>query len=111
MCQVYPVVSSGKRAGHHMRDLRNIRTTFLSRHGSRFPDPVSGGGLSILVTVSGAAIGIDYGTSNTVAVLRHADGKVRPLLFDSSPLVPSAVFVGDTGRLLVGQAAERSARL
>jgi molecular chaperone DnaK len=66
---------------------------------------------SILAVVPDAALGIDYGTSNTVAVLRHADGKVRPLLFDSSPLLPSAVFLTDTGRLLVGQAADRSARL
>lgn len=56
-------------------------------------------------------MGIDYGTSNTVAVLRYPDGRVRPLLFDSSPLLPSAVFVNDSGRVVVGQDAERSARL
>ncbi|MFC4996276.1 Hsp70 family protein [Dactylosporangium cerinum] len=58
-----------------------------------------------------ASLGIDYGTSNTVAVLRHPDGKFRPLLFDSSPLLPSAVFITDDGRLVVGRDAERSARL
>ncbi|EXG82045.1 hypothetical protein CryarDRAFT_3177 [Cryptosporangium arvum DSM 44712] len=30
-------------------------------------------------------------TSNTVAMIRQPDGRVRPLLFDSSPLLPSAV--------------------
>jgi molecular chaperone DnaK len=63
------------------------------------------------VRVSSASVGIDYGTSNTVAVLRYPDGKVRPLLFDSSPLLPSAVFVNDHGHVVVGQDAERSARL
>ncbi|WP_327000334.1 hypothetical protein OHA72_35060 [Dactylosporangium sp. NBC_01737] len=38
-------------------------------------------------------------------------GKIRPLLFDSSPLLPSAVFVNNTGRLVVGRDAEHSARL
>jgi molecular chaperone DnaK (HSP70) len=61
--------------------------------------------------VPDAALGIDYGTSSTVAVLRHPGGKVRPLLFDSSPLLPSAVFRNDSGRLLVGRDAEHAARL
>jgi len=56
-------------------------------------------------------LAVDYGTSNTVAVLRRADGSVRPLLFDGSPLLPSAVFAETDGRLLVGQDAERGARL
>ncbi|GGM79858.1 Hsp70 family protein [Dactylosporangium sucinum] len=55
-------------------------------------------------------LGIDYGTSNTVAVLRWPDGRSRPLLFDSSPLLPSAVFAAADGRLLVGRDAERAAR-
>lgn len=58
-----------------------------------------------------AALGVDYGTSSTVAVLRHPGGRVRPLLFDSSPLLPSAVFRDDAGRLLVGRDAEHAARL
>ncbi|MEV4138995.1 Hsp70 family protein [Dactylosporangium sp. NPDC049742] len=57
------------------------------------------------------ALGIDYGTSSTVAVVRHTDGRIRPLLFDSSPLLPSAVFANSAGRLLVGRDAENSARL
>ncbi len=59
----------------------------------------------------GYELGIDYGTSNTVAVLRWPDGRLRPLLFDASPLVPSAVFAAPDGRLVVGRDAERSARL
>jgi actin-like ATPase involved in cell morphogenesis len=65
----------------------------------------------MLPFVPDPTLGIDYGTSSTVAVLRHAGGKIRPLLFDSSPLLPSAVFVNDTGRVVVGRDAERSARL
>jgi molecular chaperone DnaK len=56
-------------------------------------------------------LGIDFGTSNTVAMVRGADGRARPLLFDGSPLLPSAVYLNPDGRLLVGRDAERSARL
>ncbi|MFD0583016.1 hypothetical protein [Dactylosporangium darangshiense] len=31
---------------------------------------------------------IDLGTSNTVAVLRGADGQIRPLLFDGREQLP-----------------------
>ncbi|MFY1688854.1 Hsp70 family protein [Plantactinospora sp. WMMB782] len=42
-------------------------------------------------------LGIDVGTSNTVAALRGRDHEVRPVLFDGALLLPSAVFVdGDT---------------
>ncbi|MDQ7908162.1 Hsp70 family protein [Phytohabitans sp. ZYX-F-186] len=40
----------------------------------------------------GYRVGIDFGTSNTAAVLAFPDGRVRPLIFDGSPLLPSAVF-------------------
>jgi molecular chaperone DnaK len=56
-------------------------------------------------------LGIDFGTSNTVAMLRMPDGRVRPLLFDGSPLLPSAVYLGPDGRMVVGRDAERNARL
>ncbi|HEU4422353.1 MAG TPA: Hsp70 family protein [Pilimelia sp.] len=56
-------------------------------------------------------LGIDFGTSNTVAMVRAADGRARPLLFDGSPLLPSAVYLNTGGRLLVGRDAERSARI
>ncbi|GIG68102.1 Hsp70 family protein [Phytomonospora endophytica] len=57
-----------------------------------------------------AGLGIDFGTSHTVAMLRRADGRVEPLLFDSSPLLPSAVFAPPDGALLVGRDALDSAR-
>ncbi|MGI5243427.1 Hsp70 family protein [Dactylosporangium sp. CA-139066] len=50
---------------------------------------------------------VDLGTSNTVAVVDRGDGTPRPLLFDGSPLLPSAVFADPGGALLVGRDAER----
>ena len=41
---------------------------------------------------TGFALGIDFGTSNTVAVARTPDGRVRTLLFDGSPLRSSGNF-------------------
>jgi molecular chaperone DnaK (HSP70) len=55
-------------------------------------------------------LGIDFGTSNTVAMLRAPDGRARPALFDGSPLLPSAVHVGADGGTLVGRDAERAGR-
>ncbi|WP_239152448.1 Hsp70 family protein [Virgisporangium aliadipatigenens] len=54
-------------------------------------------------------LGIDVGTSHTVAVARTPDGRVRPLLFDGSPLLPSAVYADGT-TLLVGRDAVASAK-
>src|SRR2546423_8932063 len=59
----------------------------------------------------GARLGIDFGTTHTVAVLETADGRVEPLLFDSSPLLSSAVYASPEGRLLTGRDGERYARL
>jgi hypothetical protein len=56
-------------------------------------------------------IGIDLGTSTTVAVLRWPDGRRRPLLFDGSPLLPSAVHLDADGRLLTGRDALHGARV
>ncbi|MDG4768333.1 Hsp70 family protein [Solwaraspora sp. WMMD406] len=56
----------------------------------------------------GYALGVDLGTSNTVAVLRWPDGRTRPLLFDGRPILPSGVFLGD--RLHVGRDAQRLAQ-
>jgi molecular chaperone DnaK (HSP70) len=53
-------------------------------------------------------LGVDVGTSNTVAMLDTGDGRARPLLFDASPLLPSAVWRG-VGALLTGADAERAA--
>ncbi|WP_327011264.1 Hsp70 family protein [Dactylosporangium sp. NBC_01737] len=55
-------------------------------------------------------VAIDYGTSTTVAFLHWPDGKIRPLLFGDSPLLPSAVYVEDDDRPLTGRDAVRSAR-
>jgi hypothetical protein len=62
------------------------------------------------VTENGHALGIDFGTSNTVAVVRWADGRVRPLLFDGSPMMPSAIYVEAPGTVLVGREALHAAR-
>ena len=58
----------------------------------------------------GHDLAVDYGTSNTVATLRWPDGRVRPLIFDGSPQLPSAVWLADDARLLTGGDAVRSAR-
>ena len=55
----------------------------------------------------GFVLGVDLGTSHTVAMLRRPDGRTRPLLFDGRPLLPSAVFLDAAGRLHVGQDALR----
>ncbi|MEV6924039.1 Hsp70 family protein [Dactylosporangium sp. NPDC051485] len=59
----------------------------------------------------GFAIGVDLGTSNTVAVVRHPDGRTRPLLVDGAPIMPSGVYVDEHGRLHVGRDAYRMAGL
>ncbi|GIG91384.1 Hsp70 family protein [Plantactinospora endophytica] len=60
--------------------------------------------------VSAPRLAIDFGTSHTVAVCQWHPGEGRPLLFDASPLLPSAVFVDSEGRLLVGRDALRAGR-
>ncbi|WP_432977712.1 Hsp70 family protein [Dactylosporangium sp. CA-233914] len=60
---------------------------------------------------AGPRLGIDFGTSHTVALLAWPDGRVRPLLFDGSPLLPSAVFAQTDGALLVGRDAVHAARV
>src|SRR5258706_1105986 len=59
----------------------------------------------------GFAIGVDLGTSNTVAVVRWPDGRTRPLLVDGAPIMPSGVYVDENGRLHVGRDAYRLAGL
>ncbi|WP_232323839.1 Hsp70 family protein [Catenuloplanes japonicus] len=58
----------------------------------------------------GPRLGVDFGSSNTVAVLGRADGSVRPLLFDGSELLPSAVCAQPGGALLVGRDALHAAK-
>ncbi|WP_327009985.1 Hsp70 family protein [Dactylosporangium sp. NBC_01737] len=55
-------------------------------------------------------LAIDLGTSNTVAVLRDEDGRIRPVLFDGREQLPSAVHAGTGGALVAGPDAERLAR-
>ncbi|MBE1485353.1 Hsp70 family protein [Plantactinospora soyae] len=54
---------------------------------------------------AGARLGIDFGTSNTVAVLALPGREPRQMLFDGSPLLRSAVCVDTGERMLVGQDA------
>jgi molecular chaperone DnaK (HSP70) len=58
----------------------------------------------------GYGLGVDLGTSNTVAVLRWPDGRTRPLLCDGQPVMPSGVFLDSVGRLHVGRDAQRLAQ-
>ncbi|AVT36362.1 Hsp70 family protein [Plantactinospora sp. BB1] len=58
----------------------------------------------------GYGLGVDLGTSHTVAVLRWPDGRTRPLLFDGQPILPSGVFLDDAGRSHVGRDAQRLAQ-
>src|SRR5262249_29093201 len=61
------------------------------------------------MATGGYRLGVDFGTSSTVAALRRPDGRIAPLLFDSSPLLSSAVFAGPATDLLIGADAERAA--
>ncbi|MBE1486586.1 Hsp70 family protein [Plantactinospora soyae] len=59
---------------------------------------------------AGFGLGVDLGTSHTVAVLRWPDGRTRPLLFDGQPILPSGVFLDSAGRAHVGRDAQRLAQ-
>ncbi|MEV0649221.1 Hsp70 family protein [Phytomonospora sp. NPDC050363] len=61
--------------------------------------------------MSSPHLGIDFGTSHTVATLVRAEGSVEPLLFDGSPLLPSAVYAESGGELIVGTDARHAARM
>src|SRR5262249_5075582 len=56
-------------------------------------------------------LAVDFGTSNTVAMLRTPDGRTRPLLFSGAPPLPSARCPEGAGRGPAGRAAPHSARL
>ncbi|GAA0955321.1 hypothetical protein GCM10009558_072980 [Virgisporangium aurantiacum] len=56
-------------------------------------------------------LGVDFGTSNTAAVLRFPDGNVKPLVIDGSELVPSAVCLDEAGQLLAGRDAVYAGRV
>src|ERR1043165_5402416 len=59
-------------------------------------------------------LGIDFGTSSTVAVVGQADGQIRPLLFGETPILPSAVCVdwrSSEATFLVGRDAIHAGRV
>ncbi|SDC47572.1 Hsp70 family protein [Actinokineospora iranica] len=56
-------------------------------------------------------LSVDLGTSNTVAVLSAHGRPPRVVDVDGSSMMPSAVFAGEDGNLVVGRDAERRARL
>jgi len=55
-------------------------------------------------------LAVDLGTSTTIAMLQWPDGRVRPLLFDGTPLLSSAVLLGPDGRLQTGRDAAHLSR-
>ncbi|MDR7328259.1 Hsp70 family protein [Catenuloplanes niger] len=57
-----------------------------------------------------ARLGIDFGTSHTVGMLAAGGRPPVPLLFDGSPLLPSAVWADPSGRLIVGRDARHAAQ-
>ncbi|WP_230312919.1 Hsp70 family protein [Nakamurella alba] len=59
---------------------------------------------------TGTVLGIDLGTSNTVAVLSAPGREPRILSIDGAAWMPSSIFVEEDGRILVGRDADRSAR-
>ncbi|GIF72151.1 hypothetical protein Asi02nite_16690 [Asanoa siamensis] len=73
-------------------------------------DPASPGVDTVAVmNMGGVVLGVDFGTSNTAATLRWPDGRGQAVLFDGSPLLPSAICVeGDA--ILVGRDAVQAAR-
>jgi molecular chaperone DnaK (HSP70) len=52
-------------------------------------------------------LAVDLGTCNTVAVVSRPGVAPRALLFDGSPILPSAVFVDGRGAIHAGRDAER----
>src|SRR4051812_17030345 len=58
----------------------------------------------------GYRLGVDFGTSSTVALLAGPDGRERQLLFGETPVMPSAVYLDPDGVLLVGADALRASR-
>jgi hypothetical protein len=56
-------------------------------------------------------LGIDFGTTHTVAALAVQGARVQQLLFDSGPLLSSAVYGDEDKPLLVGRDAQRGSRV
>ncbi len=58
-----------------------------------------------------AVLSVDFGTSNTVAVLSAHGRPPRVVEVDGAAGLPSSVFAAEDARLVVGREAERQARL
>ena len=56
-------------------------------------------------------LAIDFGTTTTVAAVSAEGSPIRLVAIDGSPLMPSSVFLTETGTLTVGRDADRQARL
>jgi hypothetical protein len=56
-------------------------------------------------------LGVDLGTTHTVAALAVHGARVQQLLFDSSPLLSSAVYAEAGRPMIAGRDAERAARI
>jgi Ethanolamine utilization protein EutJ (predicted chaperonin) len=65
--------------------------------------------LAEVVATVDVRLGIDFGTTSTVAVLDQEGGIATPLLFDASPLLGSGVFAGPGPELLTGADAVQAA--
>jgi hypothetical protein len=76
----------------------------MHRHRARLPAGVDEGRAVRILSV-------DLGTSNTVAVLSAYGRPPRVVEVDGSANMPSAVFAGEDGTLMIGRDAERRARL
>ncbi|WP_345515127.1 Hsp70 family protein [Phytohabitans houttuyneae] len=64
-----------------------------------------------MLGIEPSRLGVDLGTTHTVAALAVQGARVQQLLFDSSPLLSSAVYA-EVGRpLIAGRDAERAARI
>ncbi|MBR4904366.1 MAG: Hsp70 family protein [Selenomonadaceae bacterium] len=53
----------------------------------------------------GVAVGLDFGTTNTVVTYEDKNGKLKPYKVNGSPLVPSAIYFKSRDDYIIGQKA------
>lgn len=53
----------------------------------------------------GVAIGLDFGTTNTVVTYEDKNGKLKPYKVNGSPLIPSAIYFSSREDYIIGQKA------
>src|SRR5439155_26516417 len=58
----------------------------------------------------GTGLSVDIGTATTRAMVSGPNGQVQALLFDGSPVLPSAVYADASGKILTGRDALEAAR-